>query len=394
MPFQRSIKYSFLKAVEEKSSSQQPFFPMKRATRNKRILFTLLVLSSILLKLQYKQYSRVTHFSSSSNSSDQVDYHGTQLSRTERDLLQKHSFQLMVGSSFRKVVIVTVASHHVGGYAHNLRCFISQSSKQEVVLFALDQQMMNMANSTNFPSILWKGTVPSQNDLLKTKQQSTVPLHFGTPDFNRLSLSKFDIVRSILRLGLDVIFTDVDIAWCVNIPHRLQEITLKNPQFNIYMQSNFRSEIRKGDLNTGFYYAKSSPEVLSLFDSFSAKFRDNPYKDDQSLFWIYSCRKGKQLSNGNGLSTTIDSDGNNQYQCTWNSSVYIMFLPLKEFPNGFQDPTGRTINQIPEKYYREMCRNRTVSIWHVNYCIGNAKEKHLRRQGMWILDRSGNCETI
>lgn len=322
------------------------------------------------------------------------------ISWSDEKILRQHSFRLRHHNSTsgvtlldRPTVIISVASHHVHGFVHNLHCFASQRTDKKIVLLALDKNISQIATKQGIPNILWNKDTPSESKI-NGYNETGQPLLFGSSGFNKLTMSKFEVVRQVLRLGLDVIFTDVDIIWCNDIPKRLAQLAVENPHFDSLMQSNFRAVDRKGDFNTGFYYMQSNPRTIQLYDIFCEKYLDDPKRDDQRMFWRFACHRGMWSDDGNGFSRTIREDGTTRYQCEWgNSSVRIMLLPLREFPNGASDPDGRALGDIPRGYYRQMCRNRNVSIWHVNFLKGFRKEHVLREQDAWISDGT-SCQTI
>lgn len=326
---------------------------------------------------------------------DEIPTLKSSISLSDEKIIRQHSFRLRHENSTlldRPTVVISVASHHVHGFVHNLHCFASQRTDKKIVLVALDRNISEIATKQGIPNILWNKATPSESKINDYNQTS--PLLFGSTGFNKLTMSKFEVVRQILRLGLDVIFTDVDIIWCNDIPRRLAQLAVENPHFDSLMQSNFRAVDRKGDFNTGFYYMQSNPRTIQLYDIFCTKYLDDPARDDQRMFWRFACQRGANSENGNGFSRTIREDGSTRYQCEWgNSSVRIMLLPLQEFPNGASDPEGRSLGDIPRGYYRQMCRDRKLSIWHVNFLKGDRKAQVLRQQDAWISDGK-SCQKI
>lgn len=322
------------------------------------------------------------------------------LPQNDRKVLSRQSFP--VGdANRRRVVIVTAASHDVSHFVKNLRCFVRQTTKKDIVLFSLDSNMTKFAKREGIQRIDWHSIKKNHSfaSIEKKLSNDSNPHLFGSQSFSSISLSKLDIVLQILRTGLDVIFTDVDIVWCKDIHKQFKQLLNKHPTFDIFMQSNTKSEGKLAQLNTGFYYVKSTPHVLRLFDGLikaSDKWNSRS-GDDQTLFWGYACSGGNNKGNGNGVTNMNEgkNGSNPQFLCQWNNgSVSIMFLPIKEFPNGASDPEGRSLVHIPKGYYRKVCKNKQLSIWHVNYCKGDMKERRLREQNVWISHDNGTCDSI
>lgn len=315
---------------------------------------------------------------------------------TANRILSYNSF-LMGKRIKRKTVIVTAASYDVIDLVKNLNCFVQQSSKTNLVVFSFDPEMTKTCIKLGIPTIPWwierKGT--DNWSFNKTK-----PPAFGTKQFSHVALAKLDVVRSVLLLGYDTIFTDTDIIWCKDVPRRLLDYIEKYPSYDIFIQSNGKSRFVLKDVNTGFYYVKSSESTITLYSKLSGLIehwlRKSAYGDDQSLFWSYVCSKGKNMS-GNGVIDVNAGNGNTapQFVCQWkNSTVQAFLLPITEFPNGASDPEGRSLSEIPKGYYRSICRERGISIWHINYCKGRTKFQRMREQNVWLSTDDGHCEMI
>lgn len=68
----------------------------------------------------------------------------------------------------------------------------------------------------------------------------------------------------ILALGLDVIFTDVDVVWCADAVRRMREIMLSLAESKIVIQNdNPREGMRGKRMNSRFYYVRAEEMRLA-----------------------------------------------------------------------------------------------------------------------------------
>lgn len=351
------------------------------------------------------------------------------LSKKDLNTLLRASFTVGHGKTHRRAVIVTAASHDVDRFAANLRCFVQQTSRKDIVLFALDTLMHAHATGVmRVPTVPWYSVRQpvDEEDNLEAKairdptnkeEEKKQPHLFGTHAFSGITLSKLDIVRNVLEAGYDVLFTDVDVVWCRDLPSLFAGLVATYPQYDIFIQSNQKEPDVLGQVNTGFYYVKRGANILDMYARLagneSVKWH-NRSGDDQTLFWGFACKGGRYLGPGNGVSTFTDVQGRNRFRCQWRSDdkikqlketgkkeidetkdvVNIMFLPVREFPNGSADPKGRALVHVPKGYYRDACRSGEVAMWHVNFCPGQLKERRLREQNVWIADDRGKCTKL
>lgn len=328
-------------------------------------------------------------------------------------LIQNSFFLAKKGSKRRQAVIVTVASYDIREMVENLQCFIRQTTSQDAVLFSLDYRMHDYAIKKRIPSIPFydyarvmrrpgaKANVNGSSINLKTLKNGTVeewnrarpegmPALWGTRAFSSVSNTKLEVVYQVLRHGFDVLLTDVDIVWCVNMRRAFNRFLLRYPYVDMFIQSNRASdEKNSGQVNTGFYYAKSNAGMLEMFKMLSEETNQalRVGQDDQSFFHYRICGKTIQRFTPLGAIETM---------CVWkHGKVRVFFLPLKRFPNGLSDPSGgRRVGALPPGFYRDQCASRNVSIWHVNWVSGNMKRAMLNRQRVWIRQNNGSCEKI
>lgn len=122
---------------------------------------------------------------------------------------------------------------------------------------------------------------------LFTQQQNEKPLDFinqGSSSFYLISLFKFSVIRYLLNNSLNVLYSDSDI------------ILFKNPI--PYLQS-FKTESivfqQDTTLCTGFFYAKSNPLSISLFNQALTVINITRGGDQHSMMKVYHQRHLKPI---------------------------------------------------------------------------------------------------
>lgn len=325
-------------------------------------------------------------------SSNETDKPYSLFHEYDSSVFQANTFKLPLKSSHREVVMITAATHHYADMLKNLRCSILQSSRREIILFALDSEMVSIAKKHGISVIPWY--LSHRLTSWDSGEKMSGPGLWGTQLFNRISSQKLEIVKYVLHRGLDVIFTDLDTVWCKDIPAIFQSMLSKHPHTDIFIQSNTRSENETGQPNTGFYYARSNRAVLNFFNTLFIKIEKSRLNipDDQTIFWREACKAGKQLPNGDGLMESKSKNGTVEKVCRWNNGdMKISYLPLEEFPNGSRDLEGRPPHKVPKGYYGKLCRSKRISLWHINFISGSLKERRLKEQNLWLTSQNGSC---
>lgn len=311
----------------------------------------------------------------------------------------------------RRAIIATVASYDIREMVRNLACFVSQTSQEsKPIVFALDSALSKYLRKYKIPSIGFHASVQvkSANETKTAMRTSTqgrqrpsrdgVPAFWGTQKFSGISNNKLVVAYHLLRTGYDVLLTDVDVMWCRDMISTFTTFLHEYPKYDMFMQSNRPRENSTGQLNTGFYYAKSTSGVISLFESLS---KHSPGailrgQDDQTFFWGFMCRAGHPPTDGS--KTGVLKYENGETSCQWNDGkVLLFFLPLMEFPNGavrFNKEDGSRWSVHPAGFYRDKCKKQEVVMWHVNYVSASMKRHMMMTQDVWISRENGTCATI
>lgn len=104
---------------------------------------------------------------------------------------------------------------------------------------------------------------------------------YGTSGFVTITAYKFAVACEILKTGSNALFIDSDIVFLKNPTNYLREII---EETSAHLVIQFESP--KRHYNTGFWYAKSCPEVLNLFGEIQGLLADRTrsFVCDQTCF--------------------------------------------------------------------------------------------------------------
>ncbi|XP_037474285.1 beta-arabinofuranosyltransferase RAY1-like [Triticum dicoccoides] len=229
------------------------------------------------------------------------------------------------------------------------------------VVCALDQETYEFAVLQGLPVF---------RDPTSPKNVSFDDCHFGTQCFKRVTKVKSRIVLEIIRLGYNVLLSDVDVYWFRNPVKFLYSLgpatfAAQSDEFNETGPINMPRR-----LNSGFYYARSDSATITTMDMV-VKHAAKSNSSEQPSFYDVLCGKG-------GVNRLGDD------RCLEPSTnLTVVFLDRDKFPNG-------AYKGLWERHdLRLACRNLGCFIIHNNWV--NGRKKKLWRQtasGLWDYDPS------
>ena len=178
-------------------------------------------------------------------------------------------------------------------------------------------------------------------------------VNYGTLGFNKIVSFKPFITYNLLKSGISVLLSDVDIAWLED-PMKY----LRKGDYDIQVQCDHDEFFRIKDIenpysrcNSGFYYAKSNKSTIRFF------------KRALQVSWI-------ALDNGD------------QAHFNWAARFYRRFMKIRvldplKFPNG-------NIYFKKNKEFKKF-KSKPVII-HVNWIVGNDKKINaMKKHNLWNL---------
>ncbi|TVU20609.1 hypothetical protein EJB05_36824, partial [Eragrostis curvula] len=212
--------------------------------------------------------------------------------------------------------------------------------------------------------------LPVFRDQLSPKNVSFDDCHFGTKCFQQVTKVKSRIVLEILRLGYNVLLSDVDVYWFRNpVPflYSLGPATF-GAQSDEYNETGPINLPRR--LNSGFYFARSDNITITAMEMVVTH-ATNSGLSEQPSFYDVLC--GKDGANRIGDDKCLEP----------NTGLAIVFLNRDLFPNG-------AYKGLWEKHdVQSVCKELGCFILHNNWINGRKKKLHRQMSsGLWDYDPS------
>ncbi|KAM3358513.1 beta-arabinofuranosyltransferase RAY1 isoform X2 [Capsicum galapagoense] len=194
--------------------------------------------------------------------------------------------------------------------------------------------------------------------------------HFGTECFQKVTKVKSRMVLQILKLGYNVLMSDVDIYWFKNPLPFLSSfgpavLVAQSDEYKLTGPINLPRR-----LNSGFYYAHSDAMTIAALKKV-VKHAANSNLSEQPSFYDTLC--------GEGGYNRIDDRRCLEPQ----TNLTVQFLDRDLFPNGAYKDLWQ------ERNVEEACLMKGCFIIHNNWISG--RRKKLERQvpsGLWEYDMS------
>ncbi|MED6180705.1 hypothetical protein PIB30_012581 [Stylosanthes scabra] len=164
---------------------------------------------------------------------------------------------LSMAADETKTIVLTTAGFSYKDMLMSWVCRLRKLSIENFIVCALDQETYQF-------SIL-QG-IPVFNDPLAPSNISFDDCHFGTKCFQRVTKVKSRMVLKILKLGYNVLLSDVDTYWFKNPLPLLQSfgpavLAAQSDEYNKRGPINLPRR-----LNSGFYYANSDGQTIAAME--------------------------------------------------------------------------------------------------------------------------------
>ena len=264
-----------------------------------------------------------------------------------------------------KTVVLTGLLGNYGSFLMNFVCQARKLGVSNVLVAAFDDQMYEFAFLHGIPVFKF------DSKLLQASVNST-SCFYGTTCFRSVTKSKSRATLAVLKLGYNVLFSDVDIVWFENpLPH-LQalgangDLLVQSNEPNATLPANGKRRI-----NSGFYYATSSDAAIAAFSNItehSAKTK----LSEQPSFYDVLCGEGRYR---------VGDDA-----CKLPGGIRTVFLNRDQYPNGAH------LQLWQAKDVRYAASAVGAKILHNNWAVGEATKKH-RQSEFWYYDEKRHlCE--
>ena len=315
---------------------------------------------SVTLSKEWKQIETGTNFSQSLP----WDKGDNEL----RDFIQEKAYNNMVIISFLTVSLIDHAS--------NMRCHLELCRlEKHHIVFAADKRAFESLKIWNFNVWPAFGLVDTDPSIERVHVSFLVIFHRpsfrltpcsfpqGTGTFARLVKLKILLTLRVLRLGFDVVYSDVDIAILENVFLYIDK-NIPSGDDVVFLTDNHvdlnKSSGRFQYLCSGLYFAKARVNVIHKFFEVLAYLENprNSKRDDQiAINAIFANYKA---------STDIKV------------SVFNRML----FPNGYTFFHKHILQQLGVR----------PIIVHANYILGQKMKRfQLQLHGLWLAKKSGGC---
>lgn len=212
--------------------------------------------------------------------------------------------------------------------------------------------------------------LPVYRDPLPPTNISFNDCHFGTECFQRVTKVKSRMVLRILKLGYNVLLSDVDVYWFMNPLPFLYTFGsgVLAAQSDEYKKTGPINLPRR--LNSGFYFARSDESTIAAMEKV-VKHAAISGQSEQPSFYDTLCGEGG--INRVGSKKCLEPETN----------LTVHFLDRNLFPNGAYQGLWK------KKNIKTACRKKACFVLHNNWISGRLKK--LERQmfsGLWEYDMS------
>ncbi|GMH01565.1 hypothetical protein Nepgr_003404 [Nepenthes gracilis] len=262
---------------------------------------------------------------------------------------------LPIVSDKNMTIVLTVAGYSYKDMLMSWVCRLRHLLIPNFLVFALDDDMYQFSVLQGLPVL---------RDTLAPGNISFNDCHFGTNCFQKVTKTKSRLVLQILKLGYNVLLSDVDVYWFKNpIPllHSFGPAVLpaQSDEFNIEGPINLPRR-----LNSGFYFARSDNSTIAAIEKV-VKHAATSELSEQPSFYDTLC--GENGSNRVGDDKCREPETN----------LTVHFLDRDLFPNGAYQGLWE------ERNVKTACAKKGCYILHNNWISGRMKKLERQRLNLF-----------
>ncbi|CAI7789726.1 unnamed protein product [Closterium sp. NIES-53] len=299
-----------------------------------------------------------TSSSSSTDSTSSSASSGAELQRRGLDEL------LPLAVDHRNIVILVAAT---GSYASMLMSFVCNLRRLLLplpLIAAFDDDMFRFASLHGLP-------VFRADTGLAGRDPSCT---YGTKCFQRITKVKSRAVLQVLKRGIHVLWSDVDIVWFRDpLPELLE---FGSGVLPVQSDAGYDKEPPNGQgitsphgfINSGFYFARAEPMVIQAFEAIVAHAATTKTSEQPSFYHVLCGPKGE------------NTEGEDE--CVWpGNGLRVHFMDRWLHPNGLSHRVWF------RKWPALECRKHKCATLHNNWVRGKEnKLARLRKGGLWFYD--------
>ena len=191
--------------------------------------------------------------------------------------------------------------------------------------------------------------------------------NYSSPLFKSITKVKSRAVLDILKLGVDVLWSDMDLFWKQN---PVDKLLTTAKYFDIAVQSDSKLKENANEylrINSGFYFVRSTSRSINAFNVIVNHASQSALTEQPSFYHVLCGTRQKDFVVCH----------NACYNPTLNIST--VFLNRVEFPNGSFNLTN-------------VSKADSTVILHYNWRTGfDTKVQSMKASGSWLLDSSNIC---
>ncbi|CAH2066602.1 unnamed protein product [Thlaspi arvense] len=260
-----------------------------------------------------------------------------------------------------RTVVLSIAGFSYKDMLMSWVCRLRRLAVTNFLVCALDDETYQFSILQGLPVFI---------DPYAPKNISFNDCHFGSKCFQRVTKVKSRTVLKILKLGYNVLLSDVDVYWFKNPLPLLQSfgpsvLAAQSDEYNATVPLN-----RPRRLNSGFYFARSDEQTIAAMEKV-VKHAATSGLSEQPSFYDTLCGEGGVHRLGDDRCVEPETN------------LTVRFLDRDLFPNGAYGDLWL------KEDVRAECEKKHCYVLHNNWISGRLKK--LERQmmkGLWEYDAS------
>ncbi|KAL1216465.1 Beta-arabinofuranosyltransferase RAY1 [Cardamine amara subsp. amara] len=260
-----------------------------------------------------------------------------------------------------RTIVLSIAGYSYKDMLMSWACRLRRLEVPNFLVCALDDETYRFLILQGLPVFI---------DPYAPKNISFNDCHFGSKCFQRVTKVKSRTVLKILKLGYNVLLSDVDVYWFRNPLPLLHSfgpsvLAAQSDEYNLTVPIN-----RPRRLNSGFYFAQSNGPTIAAIEKV-VKHAATSGLSEQPSFYDTLCGEGGAYRLGDDKCVEPETN------------LTVQFLDRELFPNGAYGDLWLK-NDV-----RAECEKKHCFVLHNNWISGRLKK--LERQmmkGLWQYDAS------
>jgi hypothetical protein len=207
-----------------------------------------------------------------------------------RNLIEKNDYiEITKQNTVNDLLIVSISNYGFKNLTLNWITNLYKLGFNKFVVFCFDQELYEFLSEKGYKNNL--AIVPS--NWLDFKVSKSF-LNWGSKDYNQITQAKPQIWYQLLKLKLNIFFSDPDVVWLnEHIIDHLKFIYEYSTADLLFSLDNNRKSVT---YNTGLFTAKCTPYSIDLFLNLINEQRKNPSYSNQKVFKIIT-KKMKSSDN-------------------------------------------------------------------------------------------------